>query len=493
MMRAGLIKRLGAGIYSYMPMGLRVIRKVEAIVREEMNRAGAVELLMPVVQPAELWQETGRFTGLRPRAAAREGPPRARLRDPADERRGRSPTSRARNCAATGSCRRTSITSRPSSATSAGPRFGLMRGREFTMKDAYSFDRDQAAAAKSYEQMSRAYCAIFDRFGLQLPRRGRRQRRDRRRPVAGVPGHRRHRRGRDRLLPDIRLRCQHRARRGGGAGVAARRAVAADDAHADAGQEHLRGRGRVARRAAGDDRQVARAGDRRARCCRRSGADHRLVAAGARRPFTQRGEGRQGRRAEGRLPLCHRGRDRGPLRLPARLPRPGRHAQAGQDRRRSDGGARCTTSSAARTRPTSTSPASTGAATCPSPTSWPTSATWSPATSSPDGKGALAIQRGIEVGHVFYLGTKYSAAMNATYLDENGKPQLMEMGCYGIGITRLLGAAIEQNHDERGIIWPDSMAPFRAGALPDRLRPLGRGQGRGRPPARRAGGRSAST
>ena len=120
MMRAGMIKRLGAGIYTYMPMGLRVIRKVEAIVREEMNRAGAVELLMPVVQPAELWQETGRFQKYGPRAAAREGPARPRLRRSSRPAKKSSPTSRARSCAATASCRRTSTTSRPSSATSAG-------------------------------------------------------------------------------------------------------------------------------------------------------------------------------------------------------------------------------------------------------------------------------------------------------------------------------------------------------------------------------------
>ena len=112
---------------------------------------------------------------------------------------------------------------------------------------------------------------------------------------------------------------------------------------------------------------------------------------------------------------------------------------------------------------------------------------------SPDGKGVLAIQRGIEVGHVFYLGTKYSAAMNATYLDENGKPQLMEMGCYGIGITRLLGAAIEQNHDERGHHLARLDGAVRRRAVPDRLRPLGRSQGRRRPSARRDGRRSAST
>ena len=120
MMRAGFIKRLGAGIYTYMPMGLRVIRKVEAIVREEMNRAGAVELLMPVVQPAELWQETGRFQKYGPRAAAREGPARARLRRPADERRSHHRHRAPGAAQLPRSCRRTSTTSRPSSATSAG-------------------------------------------------------------------------------------------------------------------------------------------------------------------------------------------------------------------------------------------------------------------------------------------------------------------------------------------------------------------------------------
>ena len=120
MLRAGFIKRLGAGIYTYMPMGLRVIRKVEAIVREEMNRAGAIELLMPVVQPAELWQESGRFAKYGPRAAAGEGPARPRLHRSSRPAKRSSPTSRARSCAATARCRGISITSRPSSATSAG-------------------------------------------------------------------------------------------------------------------------------------------------------------------------------------------------------------------------------------------------------------------------------------------------------------------------------------------------------------------------------------
>ena len=166
MMRAGMIKRLGAGIYNYMPMGLRVIRKVEAIIREEMGRAGAVEMLMPVVQPAELWQETGRFDKM--------GPELMRVKD----RHGRDfiiqPTSEE---VVTDVARQElrSYKQLPKNfyhiqtkfRDERRPRFGIMRGREFTMKDAYSFDRNPAAAAKSYETMFAAYKRIFDRFGLQ--------------------------------------------------------------------------------------------------------------------------------------------------------------------------------------------------------------------------------------------------------------------------------------------------------------------------------------
>ncbi|MFM8509966.1 MAG: aminoacyl--tRNA ligase-related protein, partial [Betaproteobacteria bacterium] len=163
MMRAGLIKRLGAGIYNYMPMGLRVIRKVEAIIREEMNRAGAIEVTMPVVQPAELWQETGRFDKM--------GPELLRIED----RHGRAfviqPTSEE---VVTDIARQEfrSYKQLPKNLyqiqtkfrDERRPRFGIMRGREFTMKDAYSFDRDSAAAARSYESMFAAYKRIFDRF-----------------------------------------------------------------------------------------------------------------------------------------------------------------------------------------------------------------------------------------------------------------------------------------------------------------------------------------
>ena len=166
MLRAGLIKRLAAGIYNYMPMGLRVIRKVEAIIREEMNRAGAVELLMPVVQPAELWHETGRFAAM--------GPELLRVKDRHSRDFVIQPTSEE---VITDIARQElrSYKQLPKNfyhiqtkfRDERRPRFGLMRAREFTMKDAYSFDRDAKAAAVSYEQMYQAYRCIFDRFGLQ--------------------------------------------------------------------------------------------------------------------------------------------------------------------------------------------------------------------------------------------------------------------------------------------------------------------------------------
>src|SRR5512137_1170912 len=166
MMRAGFIKRLGAGIYSYMPLGLRVIRKVEAIIRAEMNRAGAVELLMPVVQPAELWQESGRFQAY--------GPELLRVRDRHERDFVIQPTSEEvitdiarQELRSYKQLPRNFYHIQTKFRDERRPRFGIMRGREFTMKDAYSFDRDKAGALRSYEVMYDAYCRIFDRFGLQ--------------------------------------------------------------------------------------------------------------------------------------------------------------------------------------------------------------------------------------------------------------------------------------------------------------------------------------
>ena len=166
MMRAGFIKRLGAGIYTYMPLGLRVIRKVESIIREEMNRAGAVELLMPVVQPAELWQETGRFSKM--------GPELLRVKDRHDRDFIIQPTSEEvitdiarQELRSYKQLPRNFYHIQTKFRDERRPRFGVMRGREFTMKDAYSFDRDFDAGRRSYDAMYRAYCAILDRMGLR--------------------------------------------------------------------------------------------------------------------------------------------------------------------------------------------------------------------------------------------------------------------------------------------------------------------------------------
>jgi prolyl-tRNA synthetase len=238
MMRAGMIKKLGAGIYSLMPMGLRVVRKVEQIVREEMNRAGAVELSMPVVQPAELWAETGRFEKM--------GPEMLRIKD----RHGRDFVIQPTSEEVVTDIARQEIKSykqlpknfyqiQTKFRDERRPRFGLMRGREFIMKDAYSFDRDPTAAKASYQVMAAAYRRIFDRFGLTY------------RAVAADSGHRRRC---HRLLPDQRLRGQHGKSRGLGASIGALRPAAVHDQNRHPGQEHLRRRGRTVERVAAQHR-----------------------------------------------------------------------------------------------------------------------------------------------------------------------------------------------------------------------------------------------
>ena len=311
MMRAGMIKKLGAGIYTYMPMGLRVIRKVEAIVREEMNRAGAVELAMPVVQPAELWQESGRFEKM--------GPELLRIKDRHERDFVVQPTSEE---VVTDIARQEirSYKQLPKNfyqiqtkfRDERRPRFGLMRGREFIMKDAYSFDRDLDGAKASYQVMAQAYRRIFDRFGLRY------------RAVAadsgaiggdvsrGVPGDRRDRRGRDRLLPRQRLRGQHGEGRGAGARRSAparrRRPLAKTPTPGKSTCEDVAA---AAGRAAGDHRQVAGAGDRHRRRRRQRQGRPGLAAAAARRPRHERDQGEQGAGPGRGLPLRHRGRDRG--------------------------------------------------------------------------------------------------------------------------------------------------------------------------------------
>ena len=464
MMRGGFIKRLGSGIYSYMPMGLRVIRKVEAIVREEMNRAGAVELLMPVVQPAELWQESGRFQAY--------GPELLRIKDRHDRDFVIQPTSEE---VVTDIARQElrSYRQLPKNfyhiqtkfRDERRPRFGLMRGREFTMKDAYSFDRDQAGAAKSYEVMSRAYCAIFDRFGLTY------------RAVAADSGA---------IGGDLSQEFQVIADTGEDA------IVYCPSSDYAANIELAEALAPEAPRAA-PSQAMARTPTPGKSTCEDVAAllalpltstvkslvlaTDELGAAGDVVRTTVwlllvRGDHSLNEVKAGKVPGLKAG-----FRFATTAEiedhfgcRPGYLGPVG-------------------TRKPVTVVADRSVAAMhdfvcganeadlhltgvnwgrdlPEPDLVADIRNVLPGDPSPDGRGVLAIQRGIEVGHVFYLGTKYSKAMNATYLDENGKPQLMEMGCYGIGITRLLGAAIEQNHDERGIIWPASMAPFQAVLCP---------------------------
>jgi prolyl-tRNA synthetase len=457
MMRAGLIKKLGAGIYNYMPMGLRVIRKVEAIVREEMNRAGAVELSMPVIQPAELWQESGRFTS--------NGPELLRLKD----RHGRDfivqPTSEE---VITDIARQElrSYKQLPKNfyqiqtkfRDERRPRFGLMRGREFTMKDAYSFDRDEASAKASYQVMADAYRRIFDRFGLKY------------RAVAADSGA---------IGGDASEEFQVIAATGEDAIVfCPNSSYAANMEKAEAAAPAPRG---AATQAMAKTPTPAKA------TCEDVAAllsvplnttvkslvlatdelnDKGEVVKSQVWLLLVRGDHSLNEVKANKVPgldvgfrfatvpeiEAHFGCKPGYLgplnmKLPVKVVAD-REVAALHDWicGANEEDFHMTGVNWGRDLPEPHLVADIRNVVEGDP--------------SPDGKGPLAIERGIEIGHVFYLGTKYSKAMNATFLDIDGKPKLLEMGCYGIGITRLPAAAIEQNHDDKGIIWPDALAPF---------------------------------
>jgi prolyl-tRNA synthetase len=464
MMRAGMIKKLGAGIYTYMPMGLRVIRKVEAIVREEMNRAAAIELTMPVVQPAELWQETGRFEKM--------GPELLRIKDRHDRDYVVQPTSEE---VVTDIARQElrSYKQLPKNfyqiqtkfRDERRPRFGLMRGREFTMKDAYSFDRDAASAQISYQAMAQAYRRIFDRFGLRY------------RAVAADSGA---------IGGDLSEEFQVIAATG-------------EDAIVYCPQsDYAANMEKAQALAPAQPRGAATAACTLTPTPGKSTCEDVAELLGVPLQTTVkslvlatddtndageivktqvwlllvRGDHDMNEVKVGKLPGFDKGFRfatlaeidehfgckpgyLGPLKLHKPLKivadrdvavmsdwicganQPDHHITGvnwGRD--------------------------------LPEPDMVADIRNVVEGDASPDGKGVLAIERGIEVGHIFYLGTKYSAAMNATFLAEDGKPRHFEMGCYGIGITRLPAAAIEQNHDAKGIIWPDALAPFTVVVCP---------------------------
>jgi prolyl-tRNA synthetase len=458
MMRAGMIKKLGAGIYSLMPMGLRVVRKVEAIVREEMNRAGAVELSMPVVQPAELWQETGRF--------AKMGPELLRIKDRHDRDFVIQPTSEE---VVTDIARQEikSYKQLPKNfyqiqtkfRDERRPRFGLMRGREFIMKDAYSFDRDQTAAKASYQVMAQAYRRIFDRFGLTY------------RAVAADSGA---------IGGDLSEEFQVIAATGEDA------IVYCPTSDYAANLEKAEALAPAGPRPAPAQTMAKTATPGKSTCADVAGFlnvplqhtvkslvlatdelnDYEEVVKTRIWLLLLRGDhdmnevkvnkiaGMEGGFRFATLEEIedHFGCQPGYL-GPVGLKKP---VQVVADR---DVAAMSDWICGAN-EPDFHTTGVNWARDLPEPDLVADIRNIVAGDASPDGQGVLAIERGIEVGHVFYLGTKYSQAMNATFLDVNGKPKFMEMGCYGIGITRLPAAAIEQNHDERGIIWPDALAPF---------------------------------
>jgi prolyl-tRNA synthetase len=474
MTRAGMIRRLAGGIYNYMPMGLRVIRRIENIIREEMNRAGAVELLMPVVQPAELWVESGRWE--------QYGPELLRIKDRHQRDFIVQPTSEE---VVTDIARQEirSYRQMPKNfyhiqtkfRDERRPRFGVMRGREFTMKDAYSFDRDRESALVSYQAMFDAYVRIFDRMGLKF------------RAVAAdtgaIGGSASHEfqviaeTGEDAIAWCPQSDYAANVELAEALPLIAERAPATlpitrtptpgaarcEDVAALLGLPLSRTIKSLV--LAVDQREPVKDGAEDA------GGQPRIVATEIWLVLV-RGDHEMNEVKVGKVPgmkgfrfateaeiVEHFGCRPGYL-GPIGTPKPVRVVADRTVAHMSD--FVCGANEV---------------------DFHYTGVNWDrdilPALQahglelvvadvrnvvagdpSPDGKGTLAIQRGIEVGHVFYLGTKYSSAMNATFVDVDGKSKVIEMGCYGIGVTRLLGAAIEQNNDERGIIWPKPIAPF---------------------------------
>ncbi len=458
MTRAGLIKKLGAGIYSYMPMGLRVIRKVEAIVREEMNRAGAVELTMPVVQPAELWQESGRFEKM--------GPELLRIKDRHERDYVVQPTSEE---VITDIARQElrSYKQLPKNfyqiqtkfRDERRPRFGLMRGREFTMKDAYSFDRDLDAAKKSYDNMAAAYRKIFDRFGLRY------------RAVAADSGA---------IGGDLSEEFQVIAATGEDAIVycpASDYAANMEKASALAPQGPRSAATQALNKTPTPGKSTCADVAQLLGLPLQNTVKSLVLATDQTNDKGEivktqvwllllRGDHDMNEIKVSKVPgldvgfrfatvpeiIDHFGCKPGYL-GPLNLKKP---LQLVVDR---DVAVMADWVCGANEEDFHMTGVN-WARDLPEPAQVADIRNVVEGDLSPDGKGALAIERGIEVGHIFVLGTKYSRDMNATFLADDGKPKHFEMGCYGIGITRLPAAAIEQNHDARGIIWPDAIAPF---------------------------------
>ncbi len=451
MLRAGLIKRIAAGIYTWMPLGLKVVRNVERVVREEMENAGAVEVAMPVVQPAELWQESGRWE--------QYGPELARLKDRHERDFCLGPTHEevitelAKS--EIKSYKRLPINYfqiQTKFRDEIRPRFGVMRSREFVMKDAYSFHEDHASLEKTYWRMHEAYSTIFDRLGLDY------------RPVeadtgsiGGSHSHEFHVLA-DSGEDDIAFSTESDF----AANVELAEALTPDAVPAEPEPmtvfdtpdtktiDALEKKYGVAASASiktlfveGEDGELVALVLR---------GDHQLNQIKAEKLPGMSQPLKMAREEAVKAATGASFGSLGPVGLDARIV-VDRAASvlsnfvcgANEDDKHLRGvnwHRDITTFEVADLR---------------------TVAAGDP---SPCGKGQVEIKRGIEVGHIFQLGTKYSEAMRAEVLDQNGKSVPMSMGCYGIGITRIVAAAIEQNNDENGIIWPEAMAPFSVVLIP---------------------------
>jgi prolyl-tRNA synthetase len=451
MLRAGLIKRLTSGIYTWMPLGLRVLRRVEAVIREEMNRSGAIELLMPTVQPAELWQESGRWE--------QYGPELLRFKDRHQRDYCYGPTAEE----VVSDLVRREVKSyrqlplnlyqiQTKFRDEIRPRFGVMRGREFTMKDAYSFHPDKASLDATYREMYDCYSRIFTRLGLKF------------RAVAadtgsigGTGSHEFH------VLADSgEDAIAYCPGSDYAANVELSEAVAPTVSRPAAAaaltKVHTPGVKTIAELCAFlkiEPQKTVKAvvveGAESTPVLLLVRGDHELnmikagklegVATPVRFAAADALKSAFGASAGSLGPVGFKGRvvaDRAVAAMADFV------IGANEDDHHYTGanfGRDFAEPEVADIRNVVAG------------------------DPSPDGKGTLALCRGIEVGHIFQLRTKYSDTLNLTFLDEAGKSRIMEMGCYGIGVTRVVAAAIEQNHDARGIIFPQAMAPFDVGVV----------------------------
>ncbi|UFQ98748.1 proline--tRNA ligase [Pseudomonas wenzhouensis] len=453
MLRAGMIRKLASGLYTWLPMGLRVLRKVENVVREEMNAAGALEVLMPAIQPAELWQESGRWV--------QYGPELLRVKDRHDREFCVGPTHEevitdlARN--ELNSYKQLPINLyqiQTKFRDEIRPRFGLMRGREFIMKDAYSFHADQASLQETYDRMHQAYCNVFSRLGLNF------------RPVqadtgsiGGTGSHEFHvlaDSGEDDIafsnVSDYAANIEKaeaipREKARGAATEAMRLVDTPDTKTIDA---LVQGFGLAIEKTI--KTLVVHAAEEGKLIALIVRGDHELNEIKAANLEQVASPLQMASEAEIRAAIGAGPGSLGPVNLP--IPCIIDRSVALM----SDFAAGANIEDKhyfgvnwERDLP------------LPEVADLRNVVAGDP---SPDGQGTLEIKRGIEVGHIFQLGTKYSEAMNCQVLGENGKPVTLTMGCYGIGVSRVVAAAIEQNFDERGIRWNDALAPFQIALVP---------------------------